>query len=157
LPAKSYQTYTAACPFSFEYPTYAQVIHDPRPDAQPCWLNVIFPRFHGSIHLTYKHVDDNLNKYLEECRTLAIKHEIKASSINEQVIINDSSKVYGLVYDIEGNAASPMQFYLTDSVSNFIRGSLYFEAVPNSDSIQPVSDFIKEDIKKMIATFKWKN
>ncbi|MEO6883532.1 MAG: gliding motility lipoprotein GldD [Bacteroidia bacterium] len=156
LPQKNYVIYNAVCPFSFDYPTYAKVVPDTRPDAQPCWLNVEFPQFHGSIHLTYKHVDGNLKDYLEQSRTLAIKHEIKASAITEQVIVNDSNKVYGLVYDIEGNAASPMQFYLTDSVSNFIRGSLYFEAVPNSDSIAPVVGFIKQDIQKMIDSFRWR-
>jgi gliding motility-associated lipoprotein GldD len=66
--------------------------------------------------------------------------------------------VYGLVYQISGSdAASTYQFYLTDSTKNFVRGALYFDLVPNNDSLSPVIEFLKKDIEHMIMTFKWKN
>ena len=48
-----------------------------------------------------------------------------------------------------------MQFFLTDSVDHFIRGSLYFDVEIN-DSIMPINNFLKEDIRFMIETFEWK-
>jgi gliding motility-associated lipoprotein GldD len=60
------------------------------------------------------------------------------------------------MFEIEGNAASNLQFYLTDSTHNFIRGALYFYAKPNYDSLAPVIDFLKKDVEHMITTFKWK-
>jgi len=60
-------------------------------------------------------------------------------------------------YNIKGaDAASTYQFYLTDSTSNFLRGALYFDLVPNNDSLSPVIDFLKADIEQMITSFRWK-
>jgi gliding motility-associated lipoprotein GldD len=81
---------------------------------------------------------------------------VKASDIQERLIINDSVNVYGLVYFLEGNAASSLQFYLTDSTNHFVRGALYFDAKPNPDSLAPVQNFIQEDILNMIESFRWK-
>ncbi|HNZ71643.1 MAG TPA: gliding motility lipoprotein GldD, partial [Prolixibacteraceae bacterium] len=65
-------------------------------------------------------------------------------------------KVYGTVYSIKGNAASPMQFYLTDSVEHFLRGSMYISEIPNYDSLQPVINFLEADMIRLIETLSWK-
>jgi len=156
FPQKQYVTYNGPCPFSFEYPVYAQVVKDPDPGAQPCWINVVYPQFKGTLYLSYLPVNNNLDNYIEESRNFVVKHEVKASAINEQTVINPKDNIYGLVYDIEGNAASNMQFYLTDSTTNFVRGALYFYSVPNKDSLEPVLQFIKKDIYHMVESFRWK-
>ena len=92
---------------------------------------------------------------MEESRTLAYKHTIKADAIQEQVFMNPANRVYGLIYKIEGNAASPMQFFLTDSTSHFLRGALYIREVPNIDSLKPVIDFLEIDIIRLIETTSW--
>jgi len=71
--------------------------------------------------------------------------------------MNDSAKVYGLIYEFGGNTASSLQFYVTDSTRHFMRGALYFFALPNADSVAPVYDFLKKDIYHMIETFRWRN
>jgi gliding motility-associated lipoprotein GldD len=63
--------------------------------------------------------------------------------------------VYGILYDIKGDAASNTQFFLTDSTHNFIRGALYFEVHPNKDSLAPVLEFINKDLVHLIETFEW--
>ena len=156
FPEKKYVKYDADCPFTFEMPVYSKMDLDKNYNAEPCWLNLNFPTFNGTLHLSYKAVNDNINGYLQDTYTLASKHQIKASGIEEQQISKPKSKVYGLVYDIEGNAASSIQFFLTDSTKHFIRGALYFNAVPNTDSITPVVNFIRKDIYRMIETFEWK-
>ncbi|MCE9540926.1 MAG: gliding motility lipoprotein GldD [Bacteroidetes bacterium] len=157
FPEKKYVTYDSVCPFTFEMPVYSHIDRDRNFRAEPCWLNLNFPTFNGTLHLSYKAVNGNIKEYLEDTYTLASKHQIKASGIEEQLISRDSNKVYGLIYEIKGNAASSIQFFLTDSTRHFIRGALYFNAIPNTDSIAPVLEFIKKDIYQMIATFKWKN
>ncbi len=157
FPEKKYVLYDSACPFTFEMPTYSRVEPDRNARAEPCWINLAFPQFQGTLHLSYKPVNNNIQEYLEDTYTLASKHQIKASGIEEQMIAKDSDKVYGLIYQIKGNAASSVQFFLTDSVHHFIRGALYFNAAPNTDSISPVVEFIEKDIERMITTFKWKN
>ena len=60
------------------------------------------------------------------------------------------------MYDYEGTTATALQFYLTDSTKHFIRGALYFHSEVN-DSIAPISDFLKQDMKILIESFRWKN
>ncbi|MES2591713.1 MAG: gliding motility lipoprotein GldD [Bacteroidota bacterium] len=157
FPEKKYIRYDSVCPFNFDMPVYSKIDNDKNYRAEPCWLNLNFPTFNGTLHLSYKAVNGNIQQYLEDTYTLASKHQIKASGIEEQLISKDSSKVYGLIYDIQGNAASSIQFFLTDSTHHFIRGAMYFNAIPNTDSIAPVVEFIKKDIYQMIASFEWKN
>ena len=92
----------------------------------------------------------------ENARSLAMKHTIKADAIDQKMINYPDKKVYGVFYAIEGNTASSVQFFLTDSTSRYLRGALYFNERPQYDSIQPVIKFIKQDIDKLIETFEWK-
>jgi len=158
LPEKEYIKFDSSFPYSFEYPVYAKVLPDNHPQAEKYWINITYPQFNGTLYLSYKSIDKNLNKYLEDTRTMVMKHIPKASSIENQQYQNDISKVYGLTYTIFGvAAASPYQFYLTDSTDHFVRGALYFSTVPNNDSLAPVIEFLKDDINHLIETFEWKD
>ena len=157
FPEKKYIKYDSVCPFTVEIPNYSRMEKDNHYKAEPCWLNLNFPSFNGTLHLSYKPVNGNIKEYLEDTYTLASKHQIKASGIEEHLISKDKDKVYGLIYEIKGNAASPIQFFLTDSLHHFLRGAMYFNAIPNNDSIAPVLEFIKKDIYQFISTFEWKN
>ena len=123
--------------------------------SEPFWLNVHIPANKAEIHISYKPVRDNLFIYTEESRELTYKHAQKASAIEERIFINRASGVYGTIYVISGNAASPIQFYLTDSTSHFLRGALYIRDVPNIDSLRPVIDFLVPDVLHMIETTEW--
>ena len=157
FPEKKYQVYDSICPFSFEYPTYGRIAKDMDRNAEPCFMNVEFARYNSKIHLSYKDVDKNIAKFIDDAHTLAYKHTIKADAIDEKPIIDKKRKVYGLIYEIQGNAASSVQFYVTDSVRHFLRGSLYFNVVPNKDSLAPAIIFFRKDILHLIETLKWKN
>jgi gliding motility-associated lipoprotein GldD len=159
FPEKKYQTYSGDCPYSFEFPDYAKVQPDSSRDSKPCWLNVNYPDFNGRIHLSYQPIAsiDEFNQLTEDARTFAFKHTVKATAIDEGIISYPKEKVYGIYYSIDGNTASSVQFFLTDSTKNYLRGALYFNEQPRLDSIQPVMEFLKKDIDQMIKTFKWKN
>jgi gliding motility-associated lipoprotein GldD len=157
FPEKTYQIYNSSCPFTFEYPLYGKIIADTSRIAEPCWINIEFPSFGGKIHISYKSVRNNVNVYIEDSRTLAYKHTVKADAISETLYTNDEKKVYGLLYQIKGDAASSVQFYLTDSTRHFLRGSLYFNVQPNADSLAPVIDFFMEDIMHLVETLEWKD
>lgn len=159
LPEKKYQSYQSECPFSFDYPMYATVVTDSARNAQPCWKDLSFPGFNGRIHLSYQAINSKaeFNQLAEDAHTFVFKHTVKATAIDESVINIPEKNVYGIYYTIDGNAASPVQFFLTDSSKNYLRGALYFNEQPRLDSIQPVLDFVKKDIDVMIRSFKWKN
>ncbi|HNX55646.1 MAG TPA: gliding motility lipoprotein GldD [Prolixibacteraceae bacterium] len=155
---KSYHSLdSAALPYKFEVPGYSKVLPDKDRLAEPYWINVKIPVHKAEVHISYKKVEKNLQQLLEDSRKLAYKHTIKADAINERIVINKAKKIYGTIYEIEGNAASPLQFYLTDSTRNFLRGALYIREIPNVDSLRPVIDYLTPDVIHLIETTEWKN
>ncbi|RZK82462.1 MAG: gliding motility lipoprotein GldD [Pedobacter sp.] len=159
LPKKTYRPFNSNCAYSFQYPGYAEMIQEGNKLDQGCWYNLYFKQFNGRLHLTYYDVSSKkeYEGLVEDARTFAFKHTVKANSIDQKLISYPDRKVYGIYYAIEGNTASSVQFFLTDSVKHYFRGALYFNERPKYDSIQPVVAFIKKDIDKMIETFKWQN
>ena len=157
LPEKSYVKVDTLERYSFECPQYALVTPDSYSPDEKNWVNIEMPRFKGSIHLTHKPVNGNLGEYLEDVHIMVTKHLQKANGVRDSLIADDEHQVYGLFIEMDGKGvATPMQFYLTDSTKNFVRGALYFNFQPNNDSMQPVINFIREDIDHMINTFEWK-
>jgi gliding motility-associated lipoprotein GldD len=154
LPEHKYQIFDTLFPYRFEYSKYANYEIYNKDSA---WINIVYPEFKSKIHITYKNPKfEDINEILEESQQLAYKHTLKADAIDEDVIVDTSKKVYGILYYMEGNSASNLQFYITDSTKHFFRGSLYFFAKPNYDSIRPVLDYIKTDVKHLIKTMEWK-
>ena len=77
--------------------------------------------------------------------------------LEEKLYNNFNHKTFGTLYDIHGQTASAVQFHITDSNQLFLRGSLYFHASPNQDSLSTISQSIREDILKIIETLKWED
>ena len=153
MPERNYKTYDANCPFSFEIPDYAFIL---KQKEDYCWLDLYFPLNRATVYLTYKNLNNDLNNHLEDQHEFVYKHVVKADAIGEVVFENDSLHVYGMMYNIKGNTASSVQFYLTDSVNHFVRGSLYFDVAPNKDSLAPIIDYLRIDIEHLMETFRWK-
>lgn len=158
LPEKEYVTYSPSCSYQFEIPEYAmadQVGVDVK--NHPCWVNISFPEFNAKIHISYHKIDGNLANLLEDTYNFAYKHVQKADAIDNVLIERKTDNVYGILYNIKGNVASAKQFFLTDSTKHYLRGALYFNEVPNKDSLAPVIDFIGKDIDRIIGSLKWKD
>ena len=160
FPERKFELYDAtSCPFRFEKPVYAHVQQDSSPMGinQPCWLNITFPDFNGTVNLTYKEItkEMTLERLLEDAHKLSFKHTKKANYIDESLITNKYG-VSGIFYNVGGDAASNIQFFLTDSTHHFIRGSLYFYNEPNSDSMAPVLSYVRQDLDTILNTFQWK-
>lgn len=157
LPEKSYLRLDSTMPYALDYPVYARIQGDPSPMAEPFWINVVFPDYRARIHLTYKAVNNNLYEILEDNIRLAYSHSVKADAISDRLFIDEENEVYGIVFLISGDAASPVQFFATDSVRHFLRGALYFQTRPNKDSLAPVINFISEDIFHLMGSIRWTN
>lgn len=144
-------------PYRFEYAKYAVIETDINHQHEPDWINVYYPAYKARVHLSYKPVSDNLYDLLEDNIRLAYNHVVKADAIDEHLFINEETHLYAMMFEIKGDAASPLQFLATDSVTHFLRGSLYFQTAPNRDSLAPVINYITEDVVHLIETLEWKD
>jgi gliding motility-associated lipoprotein GldD len=157
LPEKKYSQWKGDCPFTMDIPEYSRVYKSSAPNAPDCWKDLHFGPFDATIYLSYNEItnDTLLASLINQSWELTEAHNEMSQSIRDSLIMRPEDKVYGTVITLGGNAASLVQFYLTDSVRNFVRGSLYFYSTPNKDSLQPVVDYIKKDVYRLVETLKW--
>lgn len=121
------------------------------------WINLSYPSLGVKIYCSYLPVTRTTLPAVEnESRSLVSRQAKQAREVKEQVYSNPEEQVYGSLFLLDGESASPVQFMLTDSVSNFFRGALYYDCVPNSDSLAPVTDYLRKDIIELIQSFTWK-
>src|SRR5690606_12223488 len=155
FPSAEYYAFEDGCPFEFEVNNISIV--QPAKGNVPCWYNIHYPLMDATIFLTYQPVRNNIDSLLRDAQRLPLQHTIKADFIEGDVYSNQFQNVHGMLYEVEGNAASQAQFYITDSVNHFMTGSLYFNQRPNYDSIMPASEYLKRDMMHLIETMKWKD
>ncbi|UFH36581.1 gliding motility lipoprotein GldD [Flavobacterium acetivorans] len=150
-PVAKYADFENECPFTFEMNSDAVIKGE-----KNCGFTISYPKMKATIYLTYKPVNNDINKLLRDAQKLTFEHVIKADDILEQPYLNPDNKVYGMFYQVDGNAATNSQFYVTDSIKHFVTGSVYFYAKPNFDSIMPAASYIKNDMQRLMETMKWK-
>jgi gliding motility-associated lipoprotein GldD len=157
LPEKVYRDYEAVCPFTIPVPQYAEVeLFKDRMTADSCWFNLYFPKYKARLHCTYLSAHGRLDALVRDAYEFAAKHEMMASGMKRTMLEDSTRDVYGIIYDIEGEAACNLQFFLTDSTEHFLRASLYFSNAPNPDSIAPVLEYLRADIFHLTASLHWR-
>jgi gliding motility-associated lipoprotein GldD len=150
-PMGKYLPLETSCPYTFGYNSLAKL-----KQGSDCSLMIQYPKMKATIYLNYKPVTGNLDKLLKDAQTLTYKQVVKADDIREQPFINPEKKLYGMFYEVGGNAATNAQFYVTDSLNHFLSGSVYFYAKPNFDSIMPAASYLRDDMRNIMETVKWK-
>lgn len=160
-PQADYKTFDPGFPFTFEKNELATEIKARilTADSASLGIDLIYPSLKGTVYLTYKKVnnsEEQLKKLLRDAQSFTQEHTQKADEIAEQVYANKENNVYGMFYEVGGNAASQSQFYVTDSINHFLTGSLYFYAKPNYDSILPAANYLQKDIQHIMETVRWK-
>jgi gliding motility-associated lipoprotein GldD len=150
-PVAKYVDFDNECPFSFEMNSNAIIKGE-----NDCGFTISYPKMKATIYLTFKPVNNNINVLLKDAQKLTYEHVIKADDILERPYLNPSKKVYGMFYQVDGNAATNSQFYVTDSIKHFVTGSVYFYAKPNYDSIMPAASYVRNDMQRLMETLKWK-
>lgn len=157
LPEQEYRSYESVCPMNLEVSTAAQIeVFRDRQSVDSCWFNIYYPRYNARVHCTYIAVGNRFDDLVNDAYGFAAKHEMKASGLRRTMVSDSTRDVHGIVYDIEGDAASNVQFFLTDSTRHFLRGALYFFNAPNPDSIAPVLNFVRGDIDRIAQTLEWR-
>ncbi|MDD4514966.1 gliding motility protein GldD [Massilibacteroides sp.] len=119
------------------------------------WLNLCYKDFDVKIYCSYFPVTKTKLPELTEETFKIIERISKQTKVS--AYDNPEQNVYGMLFDLGGNTASPIQFYVTDSLDHFFRGALYYNAVANADSLAPVTRYLREDIVELIQSFSWNN
>ncbi len=141
-------------PYAFQLSTSAKPVIIPEPN-EHYWVNINYPSLNATIYCSYKPIHHNLRQLLDDANEFVFSHAIKATAIPEREYHNPIQNVHGMYFSLEGNTATPVQFYLTDSTHHFVRGSVYINCIPNRDSLAPVIDYLQTDVTRMIETFRW--
>lgn len=145
-------------PIIFEANQSAEVSEKDAP-AGVTWIDIMYPKWNGVIFLTYKHLRKpaDLAAEVDTSYQLLSKHFAFSSGVDERQFVNEKEHVYATTYRVSGqNVASTFQFWATDSVSRFLRGSLYIDCVPNNDSLAPVLEYMQQDLVHLVETLKWR-
>jgi gliding motility-associated lipoprotein GldD len=150
-PVAEYVHFENDCPYTFDMNSNAII-----KQKSDCSFEVNYPKMKATVYLTYKPVNNNINILLRDAQKLTYEHVIKADDILEQPYINRNKKVYGMFYQVGGNAATNTQFYVTDSTKHFVAGSVYFYAKPNFDSFIPAASYLKNDMQNLMESLQWK-
>jgi gliding motility-associated lipoprotein GldD len=150
-PIAEYKNYENDCHYTFVINSNAIIT-----EKGDCNFEITYPKMKATIYLSYKPVNNNIKLLLQDAQKLTYEHVIKADDILEQPYINKEKRVFGMFYQVDGNAATNTQFYVTDSTKNFVTGSVYFYAKPNFDSIMPAASYIKNDVQNLMESLKWK-
>lgn len=162
FPAKAYNEFDIeACHFTFQKPEYATIKTGisffGEKAKNPCWFDLEIKKLNASLHFSYTKIegDNTLEKLVTDAFKIVEEHNAKAK-YREEALIENKNGVKGLMFNLEGPVASPINFFLTDTTSHFVRASLYFNSVVNPDSTQIVLDFVSKDVDKILSTFAWK-
>lgn len=155
LPEHSYKTYKSTCGYQFDAATIFKIKDVSDSAGLTCHKDIDLGPLNGVIHFSYIEMIEPLSTYVNFANDKVDEHKLKATAIDDQNILHPENRVYGTFFELQGDVASPFQFYLTDSTSKFISGVVYFNSRPNYDSLKPSLDYLKVDLLKMVNTFQW--
>lgn len=155
LPERTYVPWNNGSGLSAEMPAAARVA-ERKAEGDVRWYDVRYKGLRATVHLTWSPVNGRMEALIEDAHVFKGTHGVKARRIGHERVLRDSVRVFGTIFDVDGDVASPLVFYLTDSTDNFLYGSLYFDTRPNADSLAPVTERIRADMRHMAATLRWK-
>ena len=151
-PIATYHRFKNDCPYSFAISKESHITFEPG-----CKAEIVYPKLNATVFITYRRVHNNLKQILSEADKLTTKHTVKADAIIPYPFDDKEHKVYGVLFEVQGQSASNIQFHVTDSSKHVLTAALYFDVRPNYDSIYPAVDYIKNDMMKMMETLEWQD
>ncbi len=146
---------TTMLPFRMQYAAESKIVLR-KNDPKALWFDIVYPARKSTIYCTYFPIKGNFREYDEDVRRFVYRHTVVATAIKEQAFSQQEKKLYALIFDIKGEVASPVQFLITDSVSHFLRGALYYDNAAYSDSLALSTTDMREDIIHLIQTLEWR-
>ncbi len=156
LPDHAYKVYRDDCPYSFDIADLYKVNQAPvDQEGNACHKRIELGTLNGTAYLRYWKITKPLAFYINNANDEIDRHKLKATNIIDKQIIRPEDNVYGTFFELQGNVATPYQFYLTDSVENFIYCEVLFNSTPNYDSLVPTLDYLEQDLMRLVETLEW--
>ena len=155
LPDHTYENYKDSCQYSFDLPSIYTVEKAPISDGEACHRRIQLGPLNGTIYFRHWDMTQSLAYYVNNANDEIDRHKGKARSVEDNRIIRDQDDVYGTLFHLKGDVATPFQFYLTDSTDHFVYGEVLFNSAPNYDSLKPSLDYLRQDLDQLLETFKW--
>jgi gliding motility-associated lipoprotein GldD len=145
-------------PYSFNISAWAAVEMLPSEEKEGEWFNLSYPGLGATVYCSFLKVKPSaLQETVREARSLVLRQARQTQAVTEQVYANLQERVYASLYELDGEVASPLQFVLTDSATYFFKGALLYDCRPNADSLAPVTQYLKVDLRELIQSFRWNN
>lgn len=155
LPDHVYTKHLDSCGYSFELSEIYTVEKAPSDENSLCHRRIDLGKMNGTIYFRYWDMNEPLSFYINNANDEVDMHKTKASNIIDQTILRPNDRVFGTMFRLEGDVATPFQFYLTDSTEHFVYAEVLFNFPPNYDSLRPTLDYLQLDLEKMMETFQW--
>lgn len=160
LPEPAYQPLDSTYPYAFEYSKYAYAVDDTTGFHGKDWIIIKYPQWHVEVHMTYYPVPDELARdtLIDDSYRISYKHDVKASAIEPRQF--GTARGYPAVtVRLEGEVPSAYQFFVFDTTAypmDYLRAAMYLPIATKNDSLQPIIDFVIEDMDHMLQTLEWK-
>ena len=153
LPEHQYKNYQeAACMYSFDL---AEIFSIKSAKDNACNKDIDLGPLNGTAYFSSIQMDKPLSEYVNYAINKVDEHKVMATAIEDSIIIRKEDRVFGTFFELQGNVASPFQFYLTDSTQRFVSGVVYLNATPKYDSLKPSLEYLKKDLYQLVHSFKW--
>ena len=152
----------------FEIPTYKKISLDCNyrfninsqasiNNIKNCNYEIYYKNLNAKIFINQIVLSNSIEKVLNTFNQKINENSRLSDQIIQSNYVNIDKKIYSKLYSFVGNSPSNIQFYVTNQTDKFLTGSLFFETEPNYDSLFPYIDYIRNDIKKMVDSFRWIN
>ncbi|MDD6211357.1 MAG: hypothetical protein PUB21_12235 [Bacteroidales bacterium] len=121
------------------------------------WINIVYPEYQAELYGTYCPVKKNKLTVLTNDFYELLERNVRDEEFHYSLYESPADSVYAHLFLIGSSAASPIQFFVTDSVSRFFRGALYFAEPSLSDEKKAsYTELLTEEVMHLLETFRWK-
>lgn len=146
----TYKKISLDCNYSFNINSQASINN-----IKNCNYEIYYKNLNAKIFINQIVLSKSIEKLLNTFNQKINENSRLSDQIIQSNYVNIDKKIYSKLYSFVGNSPSNIQFYVTNQTDKFLTGSLFFETEPNYDSLFPYIDYIRNDIKKMVDSFRW--
>lgn len=155
LPEPTYTKFSDSCSYTFNLSNLYKATNSPDQTLGTCHKRIDLGPLNGTAYIRYWEMTESLAYYVNSANDEINKHKQKADNIVNETILRPEDRVFGSFFELQGDVATPFQFYLTDSTSRFLYCEVLFNSSPNYDSLRPTLDYLKRDLDEFMNTLKW--